>query len=138
MELVVDANVVISALIAESKTRELLVTIDPRLIAPGVLKEEIDRHTPMIVDKSGLPDRTVGRILDVFFQYIELVPTSEFHGVIGRAEQAIGTVDSADVVYLACAIARDAAIWSDDTDFCKQSLVPTYSTADVITRFGSG
>lgn len=34
MKLVVDANVVISALIANSKTRELIVTLEPKLLTP--------------------------------------------------------------------------------------------------------
>jgi len=32
MKLVIDANVVISALIADSKTRELIVTLEPDLL----------------------------------------------------------------------------------------------------------
>jgi predicted nucleic acid-binding protein len=41
MKLVVDANVVISALIADSKTRELIVTLEPELLTPEVVHVEI-------------------------------------------------------------------------------------------------
>jgi len=36
MKLVIDANVVISALIADSKTRELIVTLEPDLLTPAL------------------------------------------------------------------------------------------------------
>jgi predicted nucleic acid-binding protein len=39
------------------------------------------------------------------------------------------------VLYLACAIANDAAVWSDDSDFDQQDLIETYSTTDVIDSF---
>nr|WP_276277157.1 PIN domain-containing protein [Halomicroarcula sp. SYNS111] len=44
MKLVVDANVVISALIADSKTRELIVTLEPDLTTPEFVYEERELH----------------------------------------------------------------------------------------------
>lgn len=41
-------------------------------------------------------------------------------------------MDSKDVAYLACALAIDAAaIWSFDTDFDEQDLVPRTEHPDV-------
>ncbi|QSG09434.1 PIN domain containing protein [Halapricum desulfuricans] len=36
------------------------------------------------------------------------------------------------MLYLACAIASDGGIWSDDANFDQQNLVETYSTSEVI------
>jgi len=47
----------------------------------------------------------------------------------------IGDTDPDDVLYLACAIASDAAIRSDDSDFDEQNVVGRYSTSDVIHTF---
>ena len=58
MKLAVDANVVISALIADSKTRELIVTLEPDLFTPEFVHDEIGNYEEMIVEKSGMtPDR---------------------------------------------------------------------------------
>ena len=54
MKLVVDANVVISALIADSKTRELIVTLEPDLLTPEFVYDEIENYTELIVQKSGM------------------------------------------------------------------------------------
>ncbi|WP_436346814.1 PIN domain-containing protein [Natronorubrum sp. FCH18a] len=135
MKLVVDANVVISALIADSKTRELIVTLEPDLLTPKFVYDEIENHTELIVEKSGMSPGRVAQFVDLLFQYIEVVPADEFYPHIEEAEAAIGGTDPDDVLYVACAFARDADVWSDDTDFDEQNLVETHSTSDVIDSF---
>ena len=135
MKLVIDANVVISALIADSKTRELIVTLDPDLLTPAFVHDELENYGEVIVEKSGMEPDRVAQFIDLLFQYVDEVPAEEFSPAIERADSAIGDTDPDDVLYLACAIARDAAIWSDDTDFDEQNMVPTYSTSDVINSF---
>jgi predicted nucleic acid-binding protein len=135
MKLAIDANVVISALIADSKTRELIVTLEPDLLTPAFVYEEIENYEELIVEKSGLEPDRLTQFIDLLFQYIDVVPADEFHPAIERADEAIGETDPDDVLYLACAIACDAAIWSDDSDFDEQSVVERYSTSDVIGSF---
>jgi predicted nucleic acid-binding protein len=135
MKLVIDANVVISALIADSKTRELIVTLEPDLLTPAFVHEEIENYEDLIVAKSGLEPDRVAQFIDLLFQYIEDIPADDFYPAIEKADEAIGDTDPDDVLYLACAIASDGAIWSDDTDFDEQELVERYSTSDVIDSF---
>jgi len=135
MQLVVDANVVISALIADSKTRELIVTLEPDLLTPKFVYDEIENYTELIVEKSGMSPERVDQFIDLLFQYIEVVPAEEFYPHIEEAEAAIGETDPDDVLYIACALAKDADVWSDDIDFDEQNLVETHSTSDVIKSF---
>ena len=135
MRLVVDANVIISALIADSKTRELIVTLDPDLLTPQFIRDEIENYENLIAEKSGMEPRRVQQFVDLLFQYIEVVPADEFSSYIERADEAIGETDPDDVLYVACALANDAHIWSDDSDFQEQDVVETHSTGDVIDSF---
>ena len=58
MTLIIDANVVISALIADSKTRELIVTLEPDLLTPAFAHDKIENYTDLIAERSGMePDR---------------------------------------------------------------------------------
>jgi predicted nucleic acid-binding protein len=41
------------------------------------------------------------------------------------------------VLYVACALGYDAAVWSDDSDFDAQTLVEVYSTSDVVESFNT-
>lgn len=135
MRLVVDANVVISALIADSKTRELIVTLEPDLLTPAFVQDEIENYKELIAEKSGMEPQRVQQFVDLLFQYIEVVPADKFHPAIEDADDAIGETDPDDVLYVACALARDAAIWSDDGDFEEQAVVDVYSTSDVVDSF---
>ncbi|OYR43630.1 PIN domain-containing protein [Halorubrum sp. Hd13] len=135
MKLVIDANFVISALIADSKTRELIVTLEPDLLTPAFVYDKIENYEGLIVEKSGMKPARVAQFIDLLFQYIDVVPASEFYPAIESEDDAIGDTDLDDVLYLACAVVNDAAIWSDDSDFDEQSLVEIYSTSDVIDSF---
>jgi len=135
MRLVVDANVVIAALVADSRTRELIVTLEPDLLTPAFVYDEMENYEAMIVEKSGMEPDRVAQFVDLLFRYISVVPVDEFHPAIEEADAAIGDTDPDDVLYLACAVANDAAVWSDDSDFDEQEVVETYSTGDVIDSF---
>jgi predicted nucleic acid-binding protein len=135
MKLVIDANVVISALIADSKTRELIVTLEPDLLTPAFVHDEIGNYEDLIVEKSGMEPNRVAQFIDLLFQYIEVIPAEDFYPAIEKAKTAIGDIDPDDVLYLACAIASEAAIWSDDSDFDEQDTVEAYTTSNVINSF---
>lgn len=77
MKLVIDANVVISALIADSKTRELIVTLEPDLLTPAFVYEEVENYEDLIVEKSGMEPDRVAQFIDLLFQYIEVVPADD-------------------------------------------------------------
>jgi len=112
MKLVLDANVVISALTADSKTRELIVSLEPDLLigvivasrilyaprfspvsrsrlrklrtptriplTPSFVHDEIESYENLIVEKSGMEPDRVAQFIDLLFQYVDVVPTSEF------------------------------------------------------------
>uniref|UniRef100_UPI003AAB4273 PIN domain-containing protein n=1 Tax=Halorubrum sp. DTA98 TaxID=3402163 RepID=UPI003AAB4273 len=65
MKLVIDANVVISALIADSKTRELIVTLEPDLLTPAFVHDEIENYQDLIVEKSGMKPTRVAQFMEV-------------------------------------------------------------------------
>ncbi len=133
--LVVDATVVISALIADAATRRCLVLLDEDFVTPELIRDEIDRHRETIGEKSDLSPARIDRFLDVLFtHYVSIVPLPRIVDDIDAAAEAIGGVDPDDVLYLATALAVDGAIWSDDRDFHEQALVPVVTTPDMVER----
>lgn len=136
MNLVVDTNVLLSALIADSATRTLLGVIDDQLVAPAALKSELERYRDLLREKSGLTETELDVLRDRLFAHIELVPAAEIHAYRGEAEDALAETDPDDVIFLATALAVDGAIWSDDRHFKEQDLVPVLTTEEVLDEFG--
>lgn len=135
MKLVVDANVFLSALIADSTTRELVVTLEPDLLTPETVETELAAYEDLITEKSGLSRSRVEQLQEILLRHVATRSVDECLSGMDDATEALGGTDPDDVPYLACAIAFDAGIWSDDTDFERQSLVPHYTTAEVASQF---
>ncbi len=123
---------------ADGKTRELIVTLDPQLLTPEIVHAELEQHEQHVLQKSGLDRSQFRQLHDLLFEHIETVPVREFHDSIERAKRAIGEVDADDVLYLACALGCEASIWSDDADFRDQDLARAYTTTEVVQSFETG
>lgn len=136
MNLVVDTNVLLSALIANSATRTLLGVIDDQLVAPTALKRELERHGPLVREKSGLTENELDVLRDRLFAHVEFVPDAELDAYMGEAKDALGETDPDDVIFLSTALAVDGAVWSDDRHFQEQDLVPVLTTEDVLEELG--
>ena len=87
---VIDANTAISALITDSKTRELIVTLEPDLLTPAFVDDEVENYEDLIVEKSGMEPDRVAEFIKLRFQYIEVVPADGFYPAIENADEAIG------------------------------------------------
>jgi predicted nucleic acid-binding protein len=139
MKVVVDANVVISAAITAGRTRKVIFLSDATFLAPPELKEEVRSYSSLIVEKSGLTETEVKRILELLFTSIGTVPSSLPSSALRKARAAIGNTDPDDVPYLATAITIDqAVIWSDDAVFDDQKYVPWYTTQHIIELYDDG
>jgi len=65
MRIVVDANIIISGLIRDSATRRLLIEIEPDLLTPAYVHDEIDTHIETVMEKSGLEEPEVEQLIQI-------------------------------------------------------------------------
>lgn len=135
MTLVVDTNVLMSALIADSTTRTLLGTVDARIVAPEKLRVELEGYDDLVREKSGLSSSELDLLKDRLFAHVDLVPDDELAPYRHAAADALADVDPDDVIFLATALAVDGTIWSDDADFQEQALVPVVTTGEVVEEY---
>lgn len=131
MELVVDANVLFSALIAGGKTRELLYSEKLDLIAPEFLLMEVESHQDEICEKSGLSKEEFEFALILFRKRIDIVPKEEFEEYLIRANQHCPDPD--DTEYFALTMSEDAVLWSDEKRLKDQDEVKVISTSELIS-----
>lgn len=133
MIFILDTNILISALIKDSITRKIIVESDEIFLVPELVLEETRKHEEEILEKSGLSKESYVQILSKLLEHATLIPTETVKGNLEEANKIMANIDENDVVFIAAALCfEDAAIWSDDSDFEKQSKVKIFKTADMI------
>jgi len=135
MKLVVDANVVISALIADSKTRELIVTLEPDLLTPEFVHYKIENYTDLIVDKSDMnPKRVAQFITSCFSISRSSLPASSIPTLRSPARRSVRLIST---TYCTSHVSSPVTRTSGATTLTLMSkgLVETHSTTHVIGSF---
>jgi predicted nucleic acid-binding protein len=136
MLLVVDTNIIISSLIKDSGTREILLTTDIIFVAPEWVHTEIEKHRELISQKAGINQDEMDRFINEIFQVVQTIPFSKYKSFIAEAQKIIGKIDKDDAPFIALAFAIDAdGIWTNDKDFEKQNIVKIWKTKELVKIF---
>ena len=129
MKLVVDANVLFSALIKDSFTRKMFFDERLEIYAPQYLFEEFEEHREEIMQKTHRSEADFWEVMGILKSRISVIPVSEFEKFMEKAKKA--SPDNDDAIYFAAAFAIDGAIWSNDARLKSQKAVKVLSTAEV-------
>jgi len=132
MKLVIDTNILFSALIAGGKTREIIITGNQDLYAPEYTFTEIEKHQNEIKKKAKIDKPDLQLLINIILEQINIVPKPEFKSQLPKAEKIIGEIDPDDIPFLALALHLDSDIWSDDKHFQKQEKVNAWKTHQLI------
>ena len=131
MDLVIDANILFSAIIRQGMTSDLLVRTDLRLFAPEFILTEFNKYKAVIKRKSKKSNDEFERLIEIFQRRITLVPEQEFQSFIGKAKSF--SPDPKDTPYLALAMRLNCGIWSNDKPLKNgQTKVNVHSTHELI------
>src|SRR3989338_1776679 len=103
MELIVDANVFMSALIAtEGKTFDLMWNEHLKLFSVEFMFKELEKHKLEILEKSGLSSPEFEVVVSLLSSRIEFIPFSDFKELVSLAEKI--SPDKNDAEYFALAL----------------------------------
>ncbi|MCK4670265.1 MAG: hypothetical protein KAT43_03600 [Nanoarchaeota archaeon] len=130
MKLVLDANILFSALIKDSLTSGLLFREDLELYAPEFMIKEFMRYEKMILEKT---HRSVGEYIElvhILKEVIVTVPKGEFSDFLEEARKI--SPDKDDFMYFALALKLGCDIWSNDKKLKEQNKVKIYSTIELL------
>lgn len=138
MLIIVDVNVVLSALIKNSTTRELIVKSEQDFCFPEPSLHKIRKYKDLILTKSGLSQTEFSILVNTLFDFIRLIPTEELMSYSEEAKRTMEHIDPEDVLFIAAALSQEnGAIWSDDKHFDKQNRITVLKTKDMVKLFGS-
>lgn len=124
MFLVVDANVVLSALIPGSKSIDLLAGLEKagyKLLSPEFLIEEVNKNIPDLIKVSGLTKEEIEASFELLLERIEVVSKSEYEQFISEAKKVSPDVN--DIPYFAVSLKFKCPIWSREPRLKRQKVV---------------
>lgn len=133
MNIVVDANIIIMGLMGSRATLVILTSQQHSFYAPAKIVREIRKYRALIFEKMNTTPGEFEEYLWALLQFITILEPQEYEEYISQAKITLEQRDNADVDYLACALAiRADFIWTQDTDFTAQNLIPIKNTAQFI------
>ena len=130
MDLVVDANIIIAAIIKESTSYTLLFREDFHLYTAEYIFTEIEEHKEEILKKTKKTEEDFYKLIETLKRRVILVPLEELIAYLNKAEKICPDPD--DVVYFALALKLNCAVWSNDKDLKKQDKIKIYHTHDLM------
>jgi putative PIN family toxin of toxin-antitoxin system len=136
MLLVVDTNIIISGLIKDSVTREILLSADISFVIPEWVHTEIMKHKKLITKKAGIDQDELDKYIQELFQVVQTIPLDRYKSFIKKGLKVMGDIDKDDAPFIAIAMALHAdGIWTNDKDFEKQDAVRVWKTKDLTEKF---
>ncbi len=93
MKLVVDANILISALIRDGASREIIFANEFNLVCPEYLSEELEKYKILIANKSGLTAEEVSLMIALLFKRIRIIPSADYQTKMLEAESLMDIVN---------------------------------------------
>ncbi len=135
MRLVLDTNILVASLIKDSSTRSLLLHPLFEFFLPEYSLEEIRKHIPTIVEKSGLSRAEINVLLNLLVENISIVTAEKIQPFLKEAHRIIGHIDENDVPFIALALALaipNDGVWTNDKHFQQQKVVKVWQTEEIL------
>ena len=133
MKIIVDANIIFSALIKESTTRELILKYDGQFLIPNYVFIEINKYKEEILRKSNMTTKDFNDLFSLIIERINVVPSEVFKMHVKEAQNLVGEHSPEDIVYISCALAfSDCILWSNDKKLKWQNKVKVFNTKEMI------
>ena len=130
MDLVIDANIVISALIGKGKTLDLIFSDRFKLFVPEYLFDEIEKHKEEILTKAKITESELQAFLSLISLQFNIIPKTDILPMVSKAESI--TPDPNDREYFALALKLHCAIWTNDKKLKSQEEIIIYNTTELI------
>ena len=139
MRIILDTNVLFSALIRDSLTRKIILEFKDKFLFPSYIFEELEEHKEEIRIKSKLEDYDFELVLSRLLERVEIVGSEKLEQYKEEAVEIAKKIDLDDSLFFACALAYpDSIIWSDDRALKRQikiRIIDTLEMMEILEKF---
>jgi len=130
--IIVDANKVFAAFIAEGIVHELLFSGKFKPVGPEKLLEGVEKHKDEIAEKAEKKLEEIELAIKLLEPEFKIFSRPEY--TTAKLPEGLKLAPHPkDVEYFALALRFDFPIWSNEKAFKKQSKVKVFSTKDLIS-----
>ena len=133
MKIVIDSNILFSALTKDSKTRRIILEYEGLFLFPQYIFEEMEKHIELLLKKSRLSKQEFNTLLTILLKKVVVVPNGILLPFRKQALEIVKEIDKDDVLFIACALAYpESIIWSNDKKLKKQKSVKVLNTEEIL------
>tara|TARA_Y100000310_G_scaffold344949_1_gene460708 strand:- start:7012 stop:7422 length:411 start_codon:yes stop_codon:yes gene_type:complete len=133
MRLIVDTNIILSALLKEGLNRKIICSKDIEFYTIDYVLDEIRKYMDYIINKSEMSKDEIEILLSLFMENINILSDEETKQEIDEAKDIMKLIDINDAPILACALAvQNDGIWTEDKHFDKQKRVKVWHSSDLL------
>ncbi|MFH1256182.1 MAG: PIN domain-containing protein [Candidatus Diapherotrites archaeon] len=132
MQLVVDTNIIVSALLRKGDTRRLVFSKRFELFSPDRVKFEIAKNKHEFMQKGSMNEEEFLTAVELLLGNVSIVPAEEYAPLKNKADSLCPKGHEDDWPFIALSLKLNCGLWSQDSALKKQSIVNVYSTAGLI------
>ncbi len=133
--IVLDANILIRAVLGR-RVRDIILGNASKVnfFAPDVAYADARKYLPALLKKRGMQPEAAMKVLDMLESVVRPMAVELYKSHSEAALQRIAARDADDWPVIACAMAADCPVWTEDADFFG-SGVATWTTDRVAIYF---
>ena len=128
--LVVDTNILISALLKPHSEKKTIFNPKIELITPNFFLKELDKYAGEFQKRMKISNQEFDEAIKLILDTITIIPENDYSNFLEEAAQML--TDKKDSPFLALAIAKHCPIWSNDKGFKKQNRIRVFSTQELL------
>lgn len=136
MRIVLDLNIIISALLKKSTNRKIILDNRFEFYFPETAFHKILKYRSYILEKTKMRDGEFLILLIRLFSRVTLISRRRLLEYREQARKIMSLIDDEDSIFIASALSlgEEAIIWSDDRHFDRQNRVKVWKTEEVIRQ----
>ncbi|MDD5162990.1 MAG: PIN domain-containing protein [Candidatus ainarchaeum sp.] len=133
MDLIVNTNRIIAALVKNGESRKIILGGRFPLYTIEFGIKETEKYKALIKKKAGINEQEFNLLMHRLLSKIAVKSESEISKEsIEKALQIMEKIDKNDVPFIALAIELNKPIWSDDKHFKQQKTIKIFTTKELV------
>ena len=133
MQIIIDSNVLFSALIKDSLTRKIILTYEGSFLFPSFIFEEMEEHKQELLDKSRMNKEEFDKLLEIILKKVAIVSCEVLSPFKEKAFELVKHIDKDDILFVACTLAYpNSIILSDDKHLKNIKNIKVINTKEII------